>query len=56
MVAGFALVGVILATLTGDLTPSSLAVAAALGALVGAAMGEYAMRAMRRLGAGDGRP
>lgn len=55
MVAAFALLGVIVAALAGDLTPWSLAVAAALGAVVGAAIGEYAMRAMRRLGAGNGR-
>jgi hypothetical protein len=54
MFAGFGLLGVIGATLTGHLSPGSLAVAAALGGVIGAALGEYAMRAMRRLGAGAG--
>ena len=55
LTAGFALLGAIIATLTGHQTPGSLAIAAVLGAVIGVAMGEYAMRAMRRLGAGDGR-
>ena len=55
LIAGFALLGVIFAPLTGHLALGSLAVAAGLSAAVGAAMGEYAMRAMRRPGAGDGR-
>jgi hypothetical protein len=55
MVAGVIVLGVIVATLPGHLALVSLAAAAAVGAVVGAAMGEYAMRAIRRLGAGAGR-
>jgi hypothetical protein len=55
MAAGGGLVGVVVATLTGHLALESLAVAATAGAVVGAAMGEYAMRAIGRLGAGAGR-
>jgi hypothetical protein len=47
LTASFTVLGVIFATLAGDLTPWSLAVGAALGAVTGAAIGEYAMRSLR---------
>jgi uncharacterized membrane protein YfcA len=47
LAAAFAVLGVISAALAGDLTPWSLAVGAALGAVAGAAIGEYALRSLR---------
>jgi hypothetical protein len=47
LAASFAGLGVIFATLAGGVTARSLAVGAALGAVAGAAVGEYAMRSLR---------
>jgi hypothetical protein len=47
LAASFAVLGVIGATLDGDLTPSALATGATLGAVAGAAIGQYAMRSLR---------
>lgn len=49
LAASFAVLGIIVAALAGDLTPWSLAVGVALGGVAGAAIGEYALRSLRGL-------
>jgi len=50
LAGSFAVLGIISAALAGDLTPWSLAGGAALGAVAGAAVGQYALRSLRRRG------